>query len=201
MIDVKQITTLHLNTTKLWHDSEIVNTQRDLLYLVCAQHKFNFLLWHAEDSVRSPDVGDERIAAVKRAIDDYNQHRNDAIERIDEYLSTALELCNIIPANGARLNTETPGQAIDHLSVLALRIYHMHEQLERRDADREHLARVHGKLEILYTQHKDLCIALDELLVDCFAGRKLLKVYRQIKMYNDPTLNPYLYNRVLQKAG
>lgn len=200
MIDVKQITSLHRNTTKLWHESEFVNIHRDLLYLVCEQHKFNFLLWHEEDIARSPDIGDERIAASKRAIDGYNQHRNDAIERIDEYLKIVLESCQIVPAHGARLNTETPGQTIDRLSVLALRIYHMQEQCERRDVDTEHLVRVHGMLEILYMQHEDLSNSLNELLADYFAGRKRLKLYRQIKMYNDPTLNPYLYNRSLEAA-
>src|SRR5258707_595946 len=139
MIDVKQITALHENTTKLWHFQEIENAQRDLLNVVCEQHKFNFLLWHEEDIARSHEVGDARIAAVKRAIDGYNQRRNDAIEKIDDYLKQQLELRDIRRAESAKLNTETPGQAIDRLSILALRIYHMQEQLERDDVDSEHI--------------------------------------------------------------
>ena len=138
-----------------------------------------------------------RIAAVKRAIDGYNQKRNDAIEKIDDYLKQQLDSRRIVPAEGAKLNTETPGQAIDRLSILALRIFHMEEQLERDDVDADHCAQVTAKLQILRTQHEDLSAALQELLTDIFAGRKRLKLYRQFKMYNDPTLNPYLY----RKAG
>jgi hypothetical protein len=201
MIDVIQITALHRSTTQLWHKQEIENPFRDLLYLVCEQHKFNFLLWHEEDIARSRDVGDARIAAVKRAIDGYNQKRNDAIEKIDDYLKRELESRRIVPAETAKLNTETPGQAIDRLSILALRIYHMQEQVERENVDAEHRAIVGGKLDILRTQHEDLSAALEELLADTFAGRKRLKLYHQFKMYNDPMLNPYLYQSDLRKAS
>lgn len=201
MIDVQQITALHRHCTKLWHQLEIANTHSDPLYLVCEQHKYNFLLWHEEDIARSPDAGDQRIAAVKRAIDGYNQKRNDAIEQIDDYLKREVEARGIAALPSAKLNTETPGQAIDRLSILVLRIYHMQEQLERTDVDADHLAKVQGKLEILHTQHDDLSAALAELLADIFAGRKRLKLYRQFKMYNDPTLNPYLYQNGIRKAG
>jgi hypothetical protein len=200
MYDVKQITALHKNTTKLWHHQEIENNQRDLLQVVCEQHRYNFLLWHEEDIARSKDVGDAKIAAVKRAIDGYNQKRNDAIEKIDDYLKRQLDSRGILPAATAKLNTETPGQAIDRLSILALRIYHMEEQLERTDASPEHLAQVRGKLEILYIQHDDLSASLQELLNDVFTGRNRLKLYRQFKMYNDPTLNPYLYQNGAKAA-
>jgi hypothetical protein len=201
MIDVKQITALHASTTKLWHYQGIDNTQSGLLRLVCEEHKFNFLLWHEEDVARSPDVSDERIAGVKRAIDGLNQKRNDAIERIDDYLKGQLDARGIRAAEGAKLNTETPGQAIDRLSILSLRLFHMEEQLERDDVDAEHIVRVQSKLDVLHTQHDDLSASLQELLSDIFAGRKRLKLYRQFKMYNDPTLNPYLYQSALRKAG
>ena len=107
--------------------------------LVLEQHRFNFLLWHEEDIARSPDVPDARIAAVKRAIDRYNQQRNDAIERIDEWLIQWLASAGVLPRSDARLNTETPGSAIDRLSILCLRIYHFEEQLDRREAGPSHI--------------------------------------------------------------
>jgi hypothetical protein len=161
--------------------------------LVCEQHKFNYLLWHEEDVARSPDVGDDRIAAVKRAIDRYNQQRNDAIEKLDDWLIAELGRKEVRLQEGARLNTETPGSAIDRLSILALRLYHMQEQADRVDASAEHVQKVSGRLAILREQHADLSQSLQELLDDIFSGRKRMKVYRQFKMYNDPTLNPYLY--------
>jgi hypothetical protein len=199
MIDVKKITDLHTRTVELWHGQDIANPYDGFLHAVCEQHKFNFLLWHEEDIARSPNVGDARIAAVKRAIDGYNQQRNDGIERLDDFLIGELSARGVIPWPTARQNTETPGSTIDRLSILALRLYHMEEQAARRDATPEHLAKVNGRLAILREQHADLSASLVELLEDIFSGRKRLKVYRQFKMYNDPTLNPYLYEQ--RRAG
>src|SRR5262245_43874129 len=182
MIDAKQIIALHRNTTEAWHRHDINNPHRDLLYLVCEQHRYNFLLWHEEDVARSPDVGDARIAAVQRAIDGYNQKRNAAIEKNDDSLKRQLESRGIKALDDAPSNPETPGQAIDRLSILALRIYHMEEQLDRDDVDNDHMTRVQGKLEILRTQLEDLSASLGELWADIFAGRKRLKLYRQFKM-------------------
>jgi hypothetical protein len=184
---------------ELWHSQPVFNPCRDLLYLVCEQHKFNFLLWHEEDIARSPHVGDSRIAAVKRAIDRFNQQRNDATERIDDFLKREIEDRTVIVTPEARWNSETPGSVIDRLSILALRIYHMQEQVNRPDAEADHVERSRQKLSVLELQHQDLSTALAELLADIFAGRKRLKVYRQYKMYNDPALNPYLY--APRKAG
>jgi hypothetical protein len=156
---------------------------------------FNYLLWHEEDIARSPNVGDERVAAVKRAIDGYNQKRNDGIEALDNYLLGELSRRQIVPQPDARQNTETPGSAIDRLSILALRRYHMQEQADRGDASEEHRGRARDRLKILAEQHHDLSHGLAELLNDIFAGRKRLKVYFQFKMYNDPTMNPYLYQQ------
>jgi hypothetical protein len=154
---------------------------------------FNYLLWHEEDIARSPNVGDQRIAAVKRAIDGYNQKRNDGIEALDAWLIRDLTDRGVVPRPDARQNTETPGSTIDRLSILALRRYHMQEQVDRPDASDEHRAKARDRLAILAEQHHDLSTALGELLDDLFAGRKRLKVYFQFKMYNDPTMNPYLY--------
>jgi hypothetical protein len=190
---VEQITALHRYTVIRWHAFELDNLYDGLLATVCQQHQFNFLLWHEEDVARSPDVGDRRIAEVKRAIDRYNQQRNDWIETIDERLIESLSAAGISPGRDARLNTESPGAAVDRLSILSLRIYHLEEQAARDDGDQLHREKVAERLERCHAQHGDLSQSLTELLNDIFGGRKLLKVYRQMKMYNDPTMNPYLY--------
>jgi hypothetical protein len=194
---VQQITTLHCETVARWHLGPPENAYDGLLGVVCQQHEFNFLLWHEEDIARSTDVSDRRIAAVKRSIDRYNQQRNDWIERIDEAFIELLATEGIAPRTDARLNTETPGSAIDRLSIISLRIYHFQEQLEREDASAEHRTKVLERLDRCRLQHADLAQALVELVEDIWCGRKLLKVYRQMKMYNDPTLNPYLYRSKL----
>jgi len=201
MIDVHEITELHASTVALWHQQEISNPYTGFLQAVCQQHSFNFLLWHEEDIARSPNAGDAQIAAVKRAIDGYNQKRNDGIEALDAYLLRELESRKIVPSSGARQNTETSGSAIDRLSILALRRYHMQEQAERTDASEEHKTKVRARMEVLAEQHQDLSTSLAELLDDIFAGRKRLKVYFQFKMYNDPTLNPYLYQTESRKSS
>lgn len=195
MIDVSQITALQQDTVERWHVAEPLNPYAGWLSVVCEQHLCNFLLWHEEDIARSPDVGDARIAAVKRAIDGHNQRRNDWIEKLDDFLVEQVRRSGVNGRVGARMNTETPGSTIDRLSILALRIYHMAEQAVRADAPAEQRAKAAEKLGILREQHRDLSQSLAELLDDIFAGRKRLKVYRQFKMYNDPALNPYLYGR------
>jgi hypothetical protein len=200
MIDVNEITKLQQSAVERWHREDIANPFSGFLQLVCEQHTFNYLLWHEEDIARSPNVGDDRIAGVKRAIDRYNQQRNDAIEKLDDWLIAELGRRQVKLQPGAPLNTETPGSAIDRLSILALRLYHMQEQADRADATAEHREKVQGRLSILREQHADLSQSLQELVDDIFAGRKRMKIYRQFKMYNDPTLNPYLYQRSEKKA-
>lgn len=190
---VQQITEQHRAAVERWHSTPPDNPYTGLLATTCQQHQFNFLLWHEEDIARSPDVTDQRIAAVKRAIDRYNQQRNDWIEKIDEAFIAMLADEGVLPSASAHLNTETPGSAIDRLSVMSLRIYHFIEQLARTDVDDGHRNSVSERLARCRLQHADLANSLAELLADIWAGRKQLKVYRQMKMYNDPSLNPYLY--------
>ncbi len=194
MFDVKAITELQQAAVERWHRGPLDNPYSDFLELVCQQHQYNYLLWHEEDMARSPEAGDAVIAQVKRRIDQLNQQRNDAIERLDDYLVQKMDAWGVRPRPKAKLNTETPGSVIDRLSILALRIYHMEEQTKRTDAPSDHRARCAEKLSILRQQHQDLAQSLTELLADIGAGRKRLKVYRQFKMYNDPSTNPCLYN-------
>jgi hypothetical protein len=198
---VQQIIELQHVSVARWHTCDPDNLYDGLLATVCQQHQFNFLLWHEEDIARSPDIPDGRIAAVKRAIDRYNQQRNDWIERIDEAIIQLLATEGILPRAGARLNTETPGSAIDRLSIMSLRMYHFDEQLTRDGVDENHRTTVRERLARCQLQHTDLTQSLAELLDDIWAGRKQLKVYRQMKMYNDPTLNPFLYAARRRAAG
>ncbi len=193
MIDVQAILRLHEMAVADWHAWEIQNTHEGFLRLVCAEHEQNFRLWHQEDIARSPAVGDADLAAVKRSIDALNQQRNDLIEQLDDWLIADLAASGVEAVADARLNTETPGSVIDRLSIIALRLYHMEEQACRTDADEAHIAKAKARLEVLSQQQRDLAASFGELLDDLFAGRKRLKVYRQFKMYNDPTMNPYLY--------
>jgi hypothetical protein len=158
-----------------------------------ANHRFNTLLWDEEDQARRRDVADSAIAANKRAIDGYNQKRNDAIERIDEAL--LVRLAAVAPRAGAWHNSETAGAMIDRLSILALKVFHMRAQTERADAAADHVAACREKLARLVLQRNDLARCLDTLLTAAARGDAFWRVYRQFKMYNDPALNPYLYGK------
>lgn len=181
---------------------EPVPPEGPLWQWVQANHRFNSLLWDEEDLARRTTVADAEIAANKRAIDRYNQARNDATERVDEVLLVALQLVDpdsarsdsprsTMPA-GARLNSETAGSMIDRLSIMALKVRAMRAQTERLDVDEAHRASSVVKLERLQLQRQDLAGCLDALIADAMAGRAYFKVYRQFKMYNDPLMNPAL---------
>jgi hypothetical protein len=201
MIDVAGIVTLHRDMVVRWHSQEVDNPYDGFLGLVCRQCSFNYLLWHEEDIARSQDVSDTEIARIKRSIDRYNQQRNDAIEQLDDWITAKLAELDVTPQPNARQASETAGSVIDRLSILALRIYHLREQAERSDVSPQHIESVQGKLAVALAQHDDLSQSLAELLADIFAGSKRHKTYRQMKMYNDPSLNPYLYRAKNPEAG
>ncbi len=173
-----------------WPKSAPATVSEGLWACIEANHRCNALLWDEEDLARRTDVPDSAIAANKRAIDGYNQQRNDAVERIDELLLAASEVK--VPLPDARLSSETPGAMIDRLSILALKLFHMRWQTQRADAGSEHVLACRGKLARLLEQRRDLGHCLGELLAEVAAGRAYFKIYRQFKMYNDPALNPYL---------
>lgn len=158
-----------------------------------ANHRFNSLLWNEEDLARRTDVPDGDIAANKRAIDGYNQKRNDAIERLDEILLD--DLRDVTPSAGARLHSETPGAMIDRLSILSLKIHHMGLQVRRTDTSAAHIGACEAKLARLREQRADLQRCFDEIIDGLGRGAVYFKIYRQYKMYNDPALNPQLYGR------
>jgi len=185
----------HSAEIQSWHDgaagSAAGRSHGALWTAIEDNHRCNCLLWAEEDLARRRHAPDCEIAGNKRAIDRYNQQRNDAIERIDEaLLAFYAESMN---STEARLSSETPGAMIDRLSILALKIHHMRLQTERGDATAQHVESCRQRLARLEEQRGDLAAGLDRLLSGCAAGTAFFKIYRQFKMYNDPTMNPYLY--------
>ena len=165
-------------------------TIENRLYLKCW---IDTVQWHFEDIIRDPEIDPVEALALKRRIDKSNQDRTDLVEQIDSYFR---ELYKEVKVDAdARINTESPAWAVDRLSILALKIYHMKEQAERTDATPEHVAKCKAKLSVLLEQQQDLSTAIDQLLEDIAAGRKYMKVYRQMKMYNDVDTNPVLYKK------
>jgi hypothetical protein len=160
------------------------------LYLKCW---IDTVQWHYEDIIRDPHIDPVAALQLKRRIDQSNQDRTDLVEQIDSYFRHTYS--NVKPLPDATINTESPAGAVDRLSILALKIYHMREQAERTDASDEHRQKCRAKLDVLLEQQKDLSTAIDQLLADIAAGRKYMKVYRQMKMYNDPSTNPILYKK------
>lgn len=162
-------------------------------HVLYAKNWIDAVQWHLEDIIRDPNIDPVAALALKRRIDRSNQDRTDMVEEIDTYFRNLY--ANVTTAADATINTESPAWALDRLSILALKIYHMQVEVDRKDADPEHIARCQAKLDVLLEQRKDLTSAIDCLLDDIAAGRKYMKVYRQMKMYNDPATNPVLYGK------
>ena len=198
MLDIDNISALHDELTQRWHH-EAFETWRppsseaeEWIALVARQHLANFELWHTEDQARTPDATDSDLARVKRRIDETNQRRNDLSEQLDQFLLTALA-AEGLPRAEAPLHSESPGLIIDRLSILALKIFHTREETERINAPDGHAERNRQRLEILLTQRGDLAACLNDLWLETLAGKRRFKLYRQLKMYNDPALNPAVY--------
>lgn len=149
--------------------------------------------WHLEDIIRDPQIDPVEALALKRRIDHSNQERTDLVERIDSYFWEQFH--NIQPQPDAKINTESPAWAIDRLSILHVKIYHMQEQVNRTDVSAEQHEKCAQKLSVLHEQLQDMTTSISQLLSDYASGARIMKVYRQMKMYNDPTLNPVLYGK------
>lgn len=160
-------------------------------YLLYLKNWIDTVQWHLEDIIRNPDIDPVEALKIKRRIDASNQERTDMVEYIDSYFLDKYKDVKVLP--DAKVNSESPAWAIDRLSILALKIYHMEQEVLRTDVGQPHRDACGKKLEVLLQQKADLSLAIDELIGDIAAGRKYMKVYKQMKMYNDPSLNPVLY--------
>jgi hypothetical protein len=194
MLDALLITRMQDEMTAALHETEselAIEAGADgLMAIAMAQHRANFELWHEEDKARVPGVADAEIARVKQAIDGLNQKRNDLVEKMDLWLMERLE-----QGAGAPLHSETPGLMIDRLSILALKIHHTREEAHRASATESHRLRNVERLALLEEQRQDLAGCLDALWAEVLGGTRQFKLYRQMKMYNDPELNPAVYNQ------
>lgn len=167
--------------------------ERTIEYLLYLKNWIDTVQWHLEDIIRDPNIDPVNALAIKRRIDKSNQDRTDLVELIDSYFLDKYK--DITVKKDAKINTESPAWAIDRLSILALKIYHMQQEVDRKDASEEHHRQCMEKLQILLEQRVDLSTAIEELLIDIENGQKYMKVYKQMKMYNDPSLNPVLYKK------
>ena len=149
--------------------------------------------WHYEDIIRDPNIQSDEGMVMKRKIDKSNQHRTDVVEQLDDYYISLFK--DVEPKSDAKLNTESPGWVVDRISILCLKIYHMQEQVDRTDTDKKHKQQCLNKLNILLDQKEDISKSFNDLLNEVQKGEKKIKVYRQMKMYNDDTLNPVLYKK------
>ena len=202
MFETEKLLKQQLQEVESWHEVLPVadfSPTEDFTKLVSIQHQVNFELWHQEDLARDPNVSDSKIASVKRSIDFFNQRRNDLIEQMDQFLLNIINTENVKNNTETEMNSETPGSMIDRLSINALKIYHMVEEIKREEATAEHCEKCMVKLSVLREQREDLQKCLAKLLADLSSGEKRLKVYRQMKMYNDESLNPVLYRKIKSK--
>ena len=176
-------------------DAEIQNPYpfKSLEYYLYLKNWIDTVQWHLEDIIRDPNIDAVKALEIKRRIDKSNQDRTDLVELIDSYFLDKYQSIAVKP--NASINTESPSWAIDRLSILALKIYHMQQEVNREDVDKNHHDSVVNKLAVLLEQQEDLSSAIDRLMEDIESGSKYMKVYKQMKMYNDPALNPVLYGK------
>jgi hypothetical protein len=196
-LDANKAVSIFQTSVLDWHKKETPHEnpypENSLEHTLYQKNHIDTIQWHIEDEIRRPDIALEDVVALKRKIDKLNQDRTDMVEKLDDFVIDLFK--NIHPKPTARLNSESPAWLLDRMSILELKIYHMDEQVKRTDpgASQEHIVKCQTKLNILLEQRQDLKVCLDELLLDYKNGDKKVKVYRQMKMYNDQNLNPSLY--------
>ena len=193
MIDFKKILELQYSKVTDWHNGIKISEETLPWMFIEENMKWNFMLWHEEDIARIKDIDPLRSVEAKRNIDQYNQARNNAMEKIDEWILSFLESNRINP--GEKMHSETPGMMIDRLAIMALKKYHMEEETLRSDVEQAHIDKCALKVSVLNEQIIDLSNALNQVFIDLENSILRFKVYRQFKMYNDPSLNPELYKR------
>lgn len=193
ILPVNKILELHERKVADWHKEMVLTEESSPWNSIEENMKWNFMLWHEEDIARIPDIDPVRIMEAKRNIDKYNQARNNAMEKIDEWVLSYLEANGVKP--GEKIHSETPGMMIDRLSIMALKKYHMAEEVVRQDVTDEHRSKCAQKVMVLEEQVGDLASSLEGVFNDLEESKLRFKVYRQFKMYNDPSLNPALYSR------
>lgn len=168
-------------------------------HLLYAKNWIDTVQWHLEDIIRLPEINPAEALQIKRRIDKSNQDRTDMVEKMDDYFLDQFK--SVTPKPTAKINSETPAWLLDRMSILLLKIYHMKEQTERKDASAEHIAKCKAKLDVLTEQRSDMQLAFDQLMEDIRTGDRKMKVYRQMKMYNDASLNPMLYQKSSSNPG
>ena len=193
--DIEKITTTMIHSIEDWHKtnkpSKNPYEEDSFLFLIYKKNQIDTIQWHIEDEIRRPDLSPSKLVELKREIDKLNQERTDTVEVLDDLFMNYYR--DIPRQKNARINSETPAWLLDRMSILELKIYHMQEQIDRKDVTPEHIQKCTEKLNILLEQRKDLQTCFVELNDDLNKGIKIMKVYRQMKMYNDAKLNPSLY--------
>ena len=194
---IQKITEVTIQSILDWHKqqkpSQNPYPESDFLHLIYKKNQIDTIQWHIEDEIRRPDLPAEELVKFKREIDKLNQNRTDTVELLDDMLFQIFK--DIKKVENARMNSETPAWLLDRMSILELKIYHMEEEANRKNADSIHINKCTEKLNILLEQRKDLQKCFEDLTDDLYSGKKYMKVYRQMKMYNDEKLNPSLYNK------
>lgn len=197
VISGEKFTKIFRESIEDWHKNQESNNPYigdSLEFILYNKNQIDTIQWHVEDEIRRIDILDKEIASLKRKIDSLNQQRTDLVEKLDDIFLNQFQL--VVQTKDSRMNSETPAWLVDRMSILELKIYHMEEQTQRTDVSEEHRNTCANKLKVLLEQRADMILCMNQLIEDLTLGKKYMKVYRQMKMYNDKSLNPSLYKKI-----